>query len=170
MSILFLSLCRNYLTQLKKRRLIMDNKEKQVLVTLFSMILIFLLYSLYVYNTFVVDNFEIINSVKFWGKTFLILIPVTIVAEIVIHIIFAIVNRIVTNEDIETKSDERDKLIELKALRISHWVFTVGFLLSMVSLVLEMPLYMMFLILISSGFLSGITSEIAKIYYYRNGF
>jgi len=148
----------------------MDNKEKQVLVTLFSMILIFLLYSLYVYNTFVVDNFEIINSVKFWGKTFLILIPVTIVAEIVIHIIFAIVNRIVTNEDIETKSDERDKLIELKALRISHWVFTVGFLLSMVSLVLEMPLYMMFLILISSGFLSGITSEIAKIYYYRNGF
>jgi len=148
----------------------MENKEKQVLVTTISLILIFLCYSLYVYNTSIVDNFNIINNFKFWGKSFLILIPVTIVAQIVIHIIFAIVNKIVTNEDMETKTDERDKLIELKALRISHWVFTGGFLLSMVSLVLEMPPYMMFLMLISSGFLSGLASGIAKIYFYRKGF
>ncbi len=148
----------------------MDNKEKQVLVTTISLILIFLCYSLYVYNTYVVINFNIINDFKFWGKTFLVLIPVTIVAQIVIHIIFAIINKIVTNEDLESKSDERDKLIELKALRISHWVFTAGFMLSMVSLVLDMPAYAMFIILIASGFLSGLASGIAKIYFYRKGF
>jgi len=148
----------------------MDNKEKQVMVTSISMVVIFLSYSLYVYNKYIADNFDIVNDFKFWGKTFLILIPVTIIAQIVIHIIFAIVNRIVTNEDMETKTDERDKLIELKALRISHWVFTFGFLLSMVSLVMEMPAYMMFIILIASGFISAVVSGIAKIYFYRNGF
>jgi len=148
----------------------MDNKEKQILVTLISLILIFACYSLYVYNKYIADNFNIVNDFRFWGKTFLILIPVTIVSQIVIHIVFAIMNKIVTNEDLPTLSDERDKLIDLKAIRISHWIFTGGFLLWMVSQVIGMPPYAMFITLIVSGFFSGIVSEIAKIYFYRKGF
>jgi hypothetical protein len=148
----------------------MDNKEKQILVTAISLILIFAGYSLYVYNKYIAVNFDIVNDFKFWGKAFLILIPVTIVSQIVIHIVFSIINKIVTNEDMPTLSDERDKLIDLKALRISHWIFTTGFLLSMVSQVIGMPPYAMFITLIASGFVSGIVSEIAKIYFYRKGF
>jgi hypothetical protein len=148
----------------------MDNKEKQILVTVIGMILIIACYSLYVYNKFIAVNFNIINDFKFWGKTFLILIPVTIVFQIIIHIVFAIINKIVTNEDMPTLVDERDKLIDLKAIRISHWIFTLGFLLSMVSLVMGMPPYVMFITLIASGFISGIVSELAKIYFYRKGF
>jgi len=148
----------------------MDNKEKQILVTVISLILILACYSLYVYNKYIAENFSIINDFKFWGKTFLILIPVTIVSQIVIHIVFAIINKIVTNEDMPTLSDERDKLIDLKAIRISHWVFTTGFLLSMVSQVIGMPPWAMFITLVASGFVSGIVSEIAKIYFYRKGF
>jgi hypothetical protein len=148
----------------------MDNKEKQILVTAFSFILIFTCYSLYVYNKYVIDNFNIINDFKFWGKAFLFLIPVTIVSQIVIHIIFSIINKIVTNEDMPTLTDERDKLIELRAIQISHWIFTGGFLLSMVSQVIGMPPYAMFITLIVSGFVSGIVSEIAKFYFYRKGF
>jgi len=148
----------------------MDIKEKQILVTTISLILIFVSYSMYVYKIYVVPDFDIVNDFKFWGKAFLYLIPIAIVAQIIIHIIFAIINKIVTNEDIESKSDERDKFIELKALRISHWVFTGGFIFSMVTLVLEMPIYVMFITLIASGFLSGLASGIAKIYFYRKGF
>jgi len=148
----------------------MDQKEKQILVTAVSLFLIFTFYSLYVYRHYIASNSEILNDFRFWGKTFLILIPVTIVAQILIHIIFAIVNKILTNEDLTDLRDERDKLIELKAIRISHWVFTSGFLLSMVSLVLGMPPYTMFLILVSSGFISGIVSEMSKLYFYRKGF
>jgi len=162
-------LCRYNYTSLDKKEN-MENKEKQVLVTTISLALIFVCYALYVYNKYIVVDFNVINDIKFWGKTFLILIPVTILAEIVIHIFFAIINKIVTNEDLDSKTDERDKLIELKALRISHWVFTSGFMLSMVSLVLDMPVYAMFIILITSGFLSGIASGIAKIYFYHKGF
>lgn len=134
------------------------------------MILIFVFYSLYVYNKYIEQNFEILNDFRFWGKAFLFLIPVTIVSQIIIHIVFAIINKIVTNEDMSTLSDERDKLIDLKAIRISHWIFTFGFLLSMVALVLGMPPYVMFLTLIIFGFVSAIVSEIAKIYFYRKGF
>lgn len=148
----------------------MDNKEKQVLVTAISLVLIFVCYSLYVYHKYIATNFNIVNDFKFWGKTFLILIPVTIVSQIIIHIVFAIINKIVTNEDIPTISDERDKMIDLKALKISHWIFTAGFLLSMATLALGMPPYMMFITLIASGFLSGVVSEIAKLYFYRKGF
>jgi len=148
----------------------MENKEKQILVTAISLMLIFGFYSLYVYNNYIEGNNEIINDFRFWGKTFLILIPVTIVAQIIIHIIFAIINKIVTNEDISDLTDERDKLIDLKAIQISHWIFTAGFLLSMVFLAIGKPPYIMFLTLIISGFLSGIISEVAKIYFYRKGF
>ncbi len=113
---------------------------------------------------------EIINDFKFWGKAFLILIPVTIVAQIIIHIVFFIINKIVTNEDIPMINDERDKLIELKAIRISHWVFIVGFLLSMGSQAIGMQPWVMFITLIYSGFFAAIASEIAKIYFYRKGF
>ena len=148
----------------------MDNKEKQILVTSISMALIFACYSIYVYFHYIAVNPGIINDFKFWGKTILILIPVTIVAQIIIHIIFAIINKVVTNEDMTTLTDERDKLIDLKAIRISHWVFSMGFFLSMVSLTIGMPPYAMFITLIASGFISSIVAEIAKIYYYRKGF
>jgi hypothetical protein len=149
--------------------MIMDSKEKQIMVTAISLMLIFAIYSIYVYNKYIADNFNILNDFKFWGKTFLILIPITIVSQIVIHIVFHIINKIVTNEDIPSICDERDKLIDLKALRISHWIFTMGFLLSMIALAIGMQPYVMFLTLIASGYISGIVSEIAKIYFYRKG-
>src|SRR3989339_653245 len=144
----------------------MDNKEKQLLVTAISMILILGCYALYVYNNYIAENLAIINDTRFWAKAFLILIPVTIASQIVIHIVFAIINKIVTNEDIPTLSDERDKLIDLKAIRISHWMFTLGFLLAMGSQAMGMKPYVMFIVLIFSGFVSSILAEIAKLYFY----
>lgn len=146
-----------------------SEKEKTILVSVVSMILILGFYSLYVYHKYIAGNPDVINDFKFWGKAFLILIPVTIVSQIIIHIIFAIINKIVTNEDISSITDERDKLIELKAIRISHWIFIFGFLLSMGSQAVGMQPWVMFITLIFSGFIAAIVSEIAKIYFYRKG-
>lgn len=148
----------------------MYRREKQIIVSLISTVLILGFYSLYVYHRYLAGNMDLINDFKFWGKAFLILIPVTIVAQIIIHIVFFIVNKIVTNEDVPEITDERDKLIELKAIRISHWVFVFGFLLAMGSQAIGMKPWVMFLLLISSGFVSSLASEMAKIYYYRRGF
>jgi len=148
----------------------MDHKEKQIILSIIISILVFACYSLYVYHKYMAGNMEIINDFKFWGKSFLIFIPVAILAQIIIYIVFAIINKMVTNEDIPTLSDERDKLIDLKAIRISHWMFTLGLLLAMGSQAMGMKPYVMFVVLIFSGFVSSILAEIAKLYFYRKGF
>ena len=147
----------------------MYRKEKRVLVTIISLILIPALYSWYVYNKYLAVTPELLNDFTFWGKSFIKMIPIMIVSIILIHIVFAIINKIVTNEDMPTKTDEMDKLIELKTLRISSWVYSLGFVLAMASQAIGMQPWVLFVTLISSCFLGGVASGIAQIYYYKKG-
>ena len=148
----------------------MSYQEKKALVFLICNILILGLYSLYVFHRYQDTILSSPNDFRFWGKTVLILIPVSIVSCIIIFIVFSIINKIVTNEDAPAISDERDKLIELKATKVSHWVFIFGFLLSMASQAFGMPPWVMFITLVGSGFLAAWADEITKIYLYRKGF
>jgi len=149
----------------------MISKEKETVVNIISMAVILAIYSLYVYQNYLLKNPELINNFKFWGIAFLVLIPVSIVAQIIIHIVFGIFNKIVTNEDMHTgMNDERDKLIELKSIRIAHAVFTGGFLLAMGTQAAAMQPWVMFVTLIASGFTATLASGCAKIYFYRSGF
>jgi hypothetical protein len=147
----------------------MVRKEKRIVMSAFSTILILTLYSLYVYHKYVSMNPEILNNFSFWGKAIVFLVPVMVIAQIIIHIIFAIINKIVTNEDIPVISDEMDKLIELKALRVSHWTFVIGFFMSMITLAIGLKPPVFFLILISFCFISAFAADIARIIYYRKG-
>lgn len=147
----------------------MYQKEVRIVVTMFSTLLILGLYVLYVYNKYVAGNPEIINELQFWGESFLIMVPVMIVAQIILHIIFAIINKIVTNEDIPSITDEMDKLIELKSLRIYNWVNGIGFLLAMGALALDKQIWVFFVTMLSSCFVAAFFSGLAKIYYYRKG-
>ncbi len=147
----------------------MGHQEKQSIVSIIGSVLVIGFYSLYLYRNYIQADLELLNNFQFWGKSFLYLIPVAIVVQIVIHIIFAIADRIITQEDMPGFTDERDKLIELKSIRISHWIFIFGFMLAMGSLAMGMKPYVMFLTLISSGFIASLASEVAKIIYYRKG-
>ena len=138
----------------------MGHQEKQSFVSIIGSVLVIGFYSMYVYKNYIQADLELLNDFQFWGKSFLYLIPIGIVVQIVIHIVFAIANRIITQEDIPDITDERDKLIELKSIRISHWIFIFGFMLAMGSLALGMKPYVMFLTLISSGFLASLASEV----------
>lgn len=148
---------------------VMYRKENQILASLITTIVIFGLYSLYVYNNHVASNPDIINNMKFWARSFIILIPVLVVAQIIIHIIYAIINKIITNEDIPANSDEMDRLIELKSIRISRWISPIFFFLAMGSLLLELPIWIMFVLFICSFFISSIVESILQIYFYKKG-
>jgi hypothetical protein len=105
----------------------------------------------------------------YWGSFVLYLTLLSIVAHIIISIIFNIVFRLTTNEKEPAFADELDKLIDLKAFRNSFFVFVVGFLFAMGSLVVYQPLHVMFIILISAGFISDVTGSVTKLYHYRRG-
>lgn len=147
----------------------MDVKEKRILISLVSSALIMGFYAWHVYSRYIAGNPEILNDFSFWGKSFLILIPVAIVTQIIIQIVFAIYIHATSNEEIDPVDDERDKLIELKAIKISHYIFITGFALAMGSLTLRMQPWVMFVVLISSGFVATVVNEIARLYFYRKG-
>lgn len=144
-------------------------KERRIVFTLISTILIFAVFALYVYQKYINVNPEIIHDFQFWGKTFLIFIPVMIVAQIIIHIILFIVNKIITDEDIPTISDEMDKLIELKALRIARWSQSGFFVLAMATQAIGMQPWVLIIFLIVSCFITTIVEATAQIYFYKRG-
>ena len=148
----------------------MDIKEKRILVSLLSSVLVILFYAWYVYSRYIADNPAILNDFKFWGTSFIILIPVAIGIQIVIQIIFAIITHILNKgEEIDPIDDERDKLIELKAIKVSHYLFILGFILALGTLAMGMQPWVMFVVLISSGFTASMVNEILRLYYYRKG-
>lgn len=147
----------------------MTYQEKKSIVSLISAILIFGSYCLYMYPRYPEGGLESMETFRYWGSFVLILTLVSIVAHIIISIIFNIVFRITTREKEPTFADELDRLIDLKANRNSFFVFIVGFLLAMGSLIIYQPSQVMFIILITSGFISDVTGSVTKLYHYRRG-
>jgi hypothetical protein len=147
----------------------MTYQEKRSIVSLISAILIFGFYCLYMYPRYPGGGLESMETFRYWGSFVLILTLFSIVAHIMISIIFNIVFRMTTREKEPKFADELDKLIDLKAARNSFFVFIIGFLLAMGSLIIFQPSQVMFIILIISGFISDVTGSVTKFYHYRKG-
>jgi hypothetical protein len=147
----------------------MTYQEKKSIVSVISAILIFVSYCLYMYPRYPGGGVESSEAFHYWGSFVLFLTLFSIVAHIIISIIFNIIFRIMTNEKEPTFADELDKLIDLKANRNSFFVFIIGFLLAMGSLVIYQQSQVMFIILITSGFISDVTGSVSKLYHYRRG-
>ncbi|HEX2906617.1 MAG TPA: hypothetical protein VHO69_07150 [Phototrophicaceae bacterium] len=148
----------------------MSYQEKRSLVNIASTILITALYAAFMMQRYPAADPYSREVFHFWGSFFLILIPISIVARILIYIVFSIFNYIATREEEPPIIDERDKLIELRAGQLSLYGFAVGVMLAMGSLVVEQPPSVMFIILICAGVVSEIISELAQFYFYRRGF
>jgi dolichol kinase len=94
---------------------------------------------------------------------------VSIIARIIIEIIFTILNTIATREEIPSIIDERDKLIGLKATRNGLYTFIAGFLIALGSLAMDNPPATMFIILLGAGVASTIVDDLSQVYFYRRG-
>lgn len=145
------------------------NKEKEIITTIVSMLAIVFVYAIIVYQRKVGPNPEIINDFQFWGKSFLLLVPIMIGGMITIFIVFAIIHKIITNADMDTRTDEMDRYINLKAAKASQWSYSVGFLLAMGTQAIGMQPWVLMVVLISSCFIGAIAEGLTKIYFYRKG-
>lgn len=146
----------------------MSYQERKNIVNILSTLLISGIYFWYVFQSHPEAGMSTGELLKFWAITILVLIPVTIVAKVVILIVFSIANTIATRE-MEDKLDERDKLIELKSTRIGQGMFTAAFFLAMAALAMDMSANAMFTILICGGIVSEISGNLAQLYFYRRG-
>jgi hypothetical protein len=147
----------------------MTYQEKKSIVSLISTILIFITYCLYRYPMHPQGGLESPKTFHYWGSFIISLALFSIVAHIIISIVFNFVFRVTTGEKEPKFADELDKLIALKSTRISFFVFIVGFLIAMGSLVMFQPSQVLFIILIISGFISDVTGSFTRLYFYRKG-
>lgn len=127
---------------------------------------------IYYWSVFERFNSEIMTTdaqLQFWAKAILIAIPISIAAKVVVIIIFAIGNYVITREELPCFEDERDKLIELKSTRNSYFIFGFGFFISLLVLAFGYPPKYMFIALILAGIGSEIFDNLSKLYYHRKG-
>ena len=114
-------------------------------------------------------NISKMTEIQFWGSFILTMTGVLVVAKIILFILFAIFLTLVGNrenaEDLDFV-DERDKLIETKSERYSHWIAMVGFIVSMIPLSMGYGIQYMFLTILSFGFMATVMGDGWKIYFY----
>ena len=147
----------------------MTYQEKQSIVNIISALLITSIYALIVYQRHMQGRFDLTEDFSTWGVIFLIFAGVSIVARIIIYIIFHIINAIATREEEIPVTDERDKLIKLKSTRNSYYTFSFGFFLSIISLIVGMPIYGIFIAFVVCCVIAEITDNTSQIYYHRKG-
>ena len=153
----------------------MSYREKENIINILSGLGITAVFAWVVYQRHVDGLIDLADDFQAWGKLFLPYAGVSIVARIIIYIVFHIINAIVTRNAAETldgkipPEDERDKLIKLKALRNSHYSFVVGFMVAIIALAVGLPTYSIFIVFVISGVISEIIDNGSQIFYYRKG-
>jgi hypothetical protein len=147
----------------------MSYHERQAVVELLATLALAVFFVGYLLPRYPAGNPYAPEVFRFWGVAFAVLVPVSIVANIAVSIAFSMVYAMATGQKVSTFADERDKLIDLRALRIALFVFITGFSLAMGSLAIGMSPTVMFIILMSFGYGSGVVANVAKLYLYREG-
>jgi hypothetical protein len=181
----FGTLCIAHNTWCKKGVSKMSYQEKRTITGIFSAILILVAYILFIltkFHTGTIHN----QDVRFWAGSILIFIGIGIVSAIVIQIVFHIllsisiavketdygrnkskdINKAVMNSMVD---DEMHRMIELKSSKSGFYFTGIGFIASLISLVLGFPIAVMLNILFVSWILGWIFEGFMRLNYYRKG-
>jgi hypothetical protein len=149
----------------------MSFQEKNVTVSLVNFSLILGFYLIRVFQMIQSGTFNSANVFRLWGIVIALAVIVTIAATILTHIVSHIIHAIKTREKpIKDIQDERDKLIDLKGIKLTYFVSSIGGFLSMLTFVLGQPPLVMFTLLIFFGVVAQIIGDILRLYLYRRGF
>ncbi len=164
----------------------MSYQEKRIIVSIITGVFILVAYCTYVYGKYQAGAIAA-DDLKFWAGAMLMFIGIGIAAVIVIQIVFHILLSVAIavqekvrncecdDQEIEKTigaemvTDEMDKLIELKSMRIGFAVAGIGFVAALVSLLLNyspaVMINIMFLSFSAGSLLEGFT----QLYFYRKG-
>ena len=135
----------------------MSFKEKSVWIQLVIMVLV---YGAYFSS---VDIIAEVSSLSTIAMDLSLLVAAVIILNILGHILVAVCGS-------EEQTDERDRLIELKATRMKSVMLGVGVVLSMVAIFKfgndHLTLHLLLLVLV----IAEITEKTVQVFFYRRGF
>ncbi len=149
----------------------MSYQEKSIFVNLFSSIVVFGIYGYFMLQMYQEGQFVGEEGAQLVGKSVLWLMGAGIVFHIIAHILFNIIYAIVKRESNPSfVVDERDRLIELRSLRVAYYLLGAGFVGAMVALATGQGVFVAFNILIVSLPVSGLAESLTQLFLYRRGF
>lgn len=153
----------------------MTYNEKKSVTNIFSSLFITVAYVIVIYQKYLNGLLDDSNIFRFWAIIILIFIPISIIARIIIMIIFHILESIVQasqgksiDDEIDIV-DERDKFIQMKAYATTMYIFIVGFILALVTQLFDISNHVFFIVLIIAGLITDLVSELLIIRSYKRG-
>ncbi len=148
----------------------MPQQEKTAIVSLFSITIVFGFYLYFTRQNYQAGLFDAPDANALIGKSILWLIFGGVVFQLIAQIVFNIIYAIIT-KDANTSSliDERDKLIELRTLRIAYYIIFVGFITTMIALAMGQSIFISIHFLLSFTVIAGIVESLMQIFFYRRG-
>ena len=128
----------------------------------------------YLFNWVQMYQEEGLNSAvifRLWVIVIVAGILLTILGTILTNIVLSIAHAIKTQTNTEPRfiEDERDKLIELKGVRVAYVTFSVGVLIAMITFALGQPPLIMFSLIVLFSVIAEIIGSIAQLHLYRRG-
>lgn len=151
----------------------MSYQEKRSLFNIVVSIIITVFYFITINAKYQNGAFDTTNMLRFWAVVILIFIPVSIISRIIAMILYRIFGEITDEVRGEKEDrdviDERDKLIELKSNKVAQIVFILGFIGALFTLLFNASVSVFFILMLASGFVGDLASNIMQIVYYRRG-
>ncbi len=155
----------------------MTYQERRSIILAIATLISSIIYYSIMKNRLITPGLEQVELLKQWAKFVVFFIPVQIVITIVVTILNNILANIfdgiknggeLTENDYEVV-DEYEKYVELKALQISTSIFAITIFSGITLLIFTVPIAYMFQTFFIGTVLTGISFELAKLFYYRRG-
>jgi hypothetical protein len=164
----------------------MSYQEKRTILTILSGTIIFVIYTIYAITSYK-NQVNLLDDMTFWAKTMLIFIGIGIVVTIILQILFHIgfsiaiaIKEKKSNPDTDHEAlekiikarmvtDEMDKLVELKSMRIGFMSAGIGFVWGLITILFNYPPAVMINIIFASFLLGSIFEGVAQLFFYRRG-
>jgi hypothetical protein len=164
----------------------MSYQEKRNIVSVLTGALILAAYCLYAYGQYQAGRIPP-DDLKAWAVVMLVFIGIGVAATVVLQIVFHILLSVAIairenvrsggcdNKELgktiegEMVTDEMDKLIELKSLRVGFIVAGTGFVAALLSQVLNYSPAVMLNVLFISFSAGSLLEGVAQLYFYRRG-
>ena len=149
----------------------MSHREKAILASLISSVLVFAGFCAVVLLMYQQGRFTGPDAATVMGRAILALVAAGIVANIATTIMLSCVLAGAGDETgARAAPDERDQLIELKGMQAFLVCFIFAFFAAILALAFGAAAALVFFLIVLALFLGSVTDDATKLFFYRRGF
>ena len=146
----------------------MTYQERQAVGNLVAGLVIFTVYFIWAWRASQAGVFEMENASIIVGRAILVLIFGGVLFTIVVQILTSIVVSIITREPKPSfVVDERDRMLELRAIRVSYSIIGMGFIASMIALALGVNVLVVLQAIVLACALGTLFESVLMLILYR---